>query len=224
MLFLAPLIALMPQATLAAIVVVYSIGLIKPAEFRAVLKVRRMEFVWAVAALIGVALLGTLRGILAAIIISLAALAHQVADPPVYALGRKRGTNFFRPLSKDHPDDETFPGLLMMRLEGRIFFANADRIGQKMRLLIQQHKPKIVAVHFRSVIDLEYTALKTLIEAESKLREQGILLWLVGLNPKVLDMVMRSQLGEILGRERMFFNLEMAVAKHQSLPQTERQP
>ena len=222
MLFLAPLIALMPQATLAAIVIVYSIGLIKPAEFRAVLKIRRMEFLWAVAALVGVALLGTLKGILAAIIISLAALAHQVADPPVYVLGRKRGTNFFRPLSKEHPDDETFPELLLMRLEGRIFFANANRIGQKMRLLIEDHKPRIVAVHFRSVIDLEYPALKTLVESERRLREHGVLLWMVGLNPKVMEMVMRSPLGETLGRERMFFNLEMAVAKYQELKATER--
>jgi len=223
MLFLAPLIALMPQATLAAIVIVYSIGLIKPAEFRAVRKVRRMEFRWAIAALAGVVFLGTLKGILAAIIISMAALAHQVADPPVYVLGRKRRTNFFRPLSKDHPDDETFPGLLMMRLEGRIFFANADRISQKIKLLIEEHNPRIVALHLRSVIDLEYTALKILIEAERKGREQGMSLWLVGLNPKVLDMVMRSPLGETLGRERMFFNLEMAVAKYLSLPATERQ-
>jgi MFS superfamily sulfate permease-like transporter len=78
MLFLAPLIALMPQATLAAIVIVYSIGLIKPAEFRAVRKVRRMEFRWAIAALLGVVLLGTLRGILVAIIISLVGLAHRL--------------------------------------------------------------------------------------------------------------------------------------------------
>jgi sulfate permease, SulP family len=218
MLFLAPLIALMPHATLAAIVIVYSIGLIKPAEFRAILKIRRMEFIWAVAALIGVVLLGTLKGILVAIIISLVALAHQVADPPVQALGRKRGTNVFRSLSKDHQDDETFPGLLLMRLEGRVFFVNAGRIGQKMRLLIDESKPRIIAVDLSAVIDLEYTALKALIEAERKVRERGVLLWLVGLNQNVLAMVMRSQLGETLGRERMFFNLEMAVAKYLELP------
>ena len=223
MLLLAPLIALMPQATLAAIVIVYSIGLIKPAEFRAVRKVRRMEFHWAIAALLGVVLLGTLKGILVAIIVSLVGLAYQVADPPVQVLGRKRGTNVFRFLSKDHPDDETFPGLLLMRLEGRIFFANAARIGQKMRLLIDASNPKIIAVDLSGVIDLEYTALKTLIEAERKERERGVLLWLVGLNQEVLAMVMRSQLGETLGRERMFFNLEMAVAKYLSLPATERQ-
>jgi sulfate permease, SulP family len=214
MLFLAPLIGLMPQATLAAIVIVYSFGLIKPAEFRAILKIRRTEFIWAVAALIGVVLLGTLKGILAAIILSLVALAYQVADPPVQALGRKRGTNVFRPLSKEHADDETFPGLLLMRLEGRVFFANADRIGQKMRILVEESNPKIIAVDLSAVTDLEYTALKTLIEAEHKARERGVLLWLVGLNQAVMTMVMRSQLGETLGRERMFFNLEMAVAKH----------
>src|SRR6185369_9414084 len=83
MLLLAPLIALMPQATLAAVVIVYSIGLIKPAEFRAILKIRRTEFAWALAAFAGVVALGTLKGIIVAIVISLVGLAYQVADPPV---------------------------------------------------------------------------------------------------------------------------------------------
>ena len=73
----------------------YSIGLIKPAEFRTILQVRRTEFVWAVVAVAGVVLLGTLQGILVAIVVSLVALAQQVADPPVYVLGRKPGTNVF---------------------------------------------------------------------------------------------------------------------------------
>ncbi len=115
MLFLAPWIGLMPQATLAAVVVVYSMGLIKPAEFRSILRIRRTEFVWALAAFAGVMLLGTLNGILIAIILSLVALAYQVADPPVYILGRKPGSNVFRPRSKEHPEDETFPDLLLVR-------------------------------------------------------------------------------------------------------------
>ena len=98
MLLLAPLIGLMPEATLGAVVIVYSIGLIKPAEFRAILKVRRMEFVWAIAALMGVVFLGTLKGILVAIVVSLVALAYQATNPPVHVLGRKPGTNVFRPL------------------------------------------------------------------------------------------------------------------------------
>ena len=68
MLFLAPLVSLMPKATLAAVVIVYSVGLIKPEEFRSILTVRRMEFIWALAACAGVVLLGTLKGILVAIV------------------------------------------------------------------------------------------------------------------------------------------------------------
>jgi len=216
MLLLAPLIGLMPHATLAAVVIVYSVGLIKPADFRAILEVRQTEFVWALVALAGVMFLGTLQGIVVAIIVSLIALAYQVADPPVHVLGRKPGTDAFRPRSAEHPEDETFPGLLMLRPEGRVFFANAERIGEKMRPLIVEAKPRVVALDLGGVYDLEYTALKMLTEAEKGERQKGVLLWLVGLNPGVLAMVQRSPLGKILGRERMFFTLEQAVAKYQA--------
>lgn len=213
MLFLAPLMARMPQATLAAVVIVYSVGLIKPQEFRSILRIRRTEFIWAVAALAGVVLLGTLKGIVVAIVVSLVALAHQVANPPLYVLGRKPGTNVFRPRTKEHPEDETFPGLLLLRLEGRVFFANAGHIREKMKPLLDEAKPKVLGLDLSGVMDLEYTALKMLIEAEKRGRERGTSLWLVGLNPDVLAMVQRSPLAQALGREGMHFNLEVAVAK-----------
>jgi sulfate permease, SulP family len=217
MLLLAPMISLMPQATLAAVVVVYSIGLIKPAEFRAILSIRRTEFIWALVAFAGVVLVGTLKGILVAIIVSLFALAYQVADPPVYILGRKRGTNVFRPRSEENIGDEEFPGLLILRVEGRVFFANASQIANKIRPLVEQYKPRIVALDMSGVPDLEYSALKTLTNAEERNREQGIRLWLVGMNPQVLAMVRNSQLGAALGRKGMKFNLEMAVAQYQTM-------
>jgi sulfate permease, SulP family len=215
MLILAPLIGLMPHATLAAVVIVYSIGLIHPAEFRTILKVRRTEFFWAVAALAGVVLLGTLQGIVVAIVVSLVALAYQTANPPVHVLGRKPGTNVFRPRSTEHPEDEAFPGLLLLRLEGRIFFANAERIAEKIRALVGEAKPRIVALDLSGVPDLEYTALKMLTEGEKRQRAHGVSLWLVGLNPEVWKVVQNSELSQTLGRERMFFNLEAAVAKYQ---------
>jgi high affinity sulfate transporter 1 len=217
MLLLAPLIALMPQATLAAVVIVYSIGLIKPAEFRAILRIRLNEFTWAIAAFAGVVALGTLKGIVVAIVLSLVGLAYQVADPPVYVLGRKPGTNVFRSRTKEHPEDETFPGLLILRPEGRIFFANAERIAEKMRHLADEAKPRVVAIDLSAVPDLEYTALKALVEGEKRQRERGVRMWLVGLNPGVLRVVQKSPLGVVLGREELHFNLEAAVARFQAL-------
>jgi sulfate permease, SulP family len=215
MLMLSPYIGLMPHAVLAGTVIVYSVGLIKPAEFRNILSIRRTEFMWAVAAFLGVITLGTLKGILVAIIISLVALGQQVADPPVHVLGRKRGTNVFRPRSPEHPDDETFAGLLLLRPEGRLFFLNAERIGEKIRPLIDAAKPKVVAFDLSRVFDLEYSALKMLIEAEKRQREAGVMLWLVGLNPQVYAVIQRSPLGPILGTERMMFDLEIAIDKFQ---------
>ena len=217
MVLLAPMIAFMPQATLAAVVIVYSIGLIKPAEFRAILSIRRTEFIWAVVAFAGVVLIGTLKGILVAIIVSLFALAYQVADPNVYILGRKRGTNVFRPRSEANPDDEEFPGLLIIRVEGRIFFANVGPIAQKMRPLVDKYKPSVVAMDMSGVTDIEYSALKTLTDAKRRYGHQGTRLWLVGMNPHVLQMVRKTQLGADLGREGMLFNLELAVAKYQAI-------
>ncbi|HTO50365.1 MAG TPA: SulP family inorganic anion transporter [Burkholderiales bacterium] len=217
LLLLAPVIALMPQAALAAVVVAYSLDLISPAEFAEIRRVRRIEFRWALIAFAGVVLLGTLKGILVAVIASLLALAQQAYSPPVYAMSRKRGTQVFRALSKEHPDDETWPGLLILRTEGRLFFANAQRVAERMRPLIEQAKPAVVVLDCSAVIDIEYTAVKMLVEAEEKLRGEGVAVWLAALNPEALAVVQRSKLGETLGRERMVFNLETAVERFEKL-------
>ncbi len=215
LLLLAPLIALMPNAVLAAVVIVYSVPLIKPEEFRAIARIRRTEFYWAAVACLGVILLGTLRGIVVAVILSLLALAQQANNPPLHVLGRKRGTQIFRARSTRHADDETWPGLLLMRPEGRIFFANAERLGDEMRARIREADPKVVILDCRAVIDIEYTALRMLEAAEENLRREGIVLWLTALNPNVLEVVQRSGLGKTLGRERMFFKLQTAVETYE---------
>ena len=214
MLLLAPLLGLMPHAVLAAVVIVYSVGLIKLPDFRNILRIRKTEFIWAVAAVLSVMLLGTLKGILVAIIVSLVALAQQSANPRVYVLGRKRGTNVFRPRTPESADDESFPGLLLVRLEGRVFFLNAERIAEQLRLFVAESKPQVVVLDLSGVFDLEYSALKMLIAAEKRQRAAGVSLWLAGVPPDVYGVVQRSGLGETLGRERLAHNLEIAVERY----------
>jgi MFS superfamily sulfate permease-like transporter len=223
LLLFAPVIAPMPLAALAAVVVAYSFDLIKPAEFEAIRRVRRTEFGWALTAFAGVVVLGTLRGILVAVIASLLSLAHQAYNPPVYAMGRKRGTQLFRPISND-VDDETWAGLVILRVEGRLFFANVQRVADQMLPLIELARPLVVALDCSAVFDIEYTAIKMLIEAEMKMRDQGIALWLVALNPDALDVVQRSKLGETLERERIVSSLETAVQQFQQLEIPDRRP
>ena len=217
MLLLAPMLGLMPNATLAAVVIVYPVGLIKPAEFHAIRAVRSMEFRWAVIACVGVLVFGTLKGIVVAIIASMIGLASQAAHPRVSVIGRKRGTDVLRPLSPDYPDDETFEGLLIVRPEGRLFFVNAQNVFDQISALVATHKPRVLALDLSVTPDLEYSALQTLIEHEQRATGTGALIWVVGLNPTVLEMARNAGMFERLGRERMLFNATEAIQRYQSM-------
>ena len=215
MLFLAPVLGLMPHATLAAVVIFYSIGLVNLSEFRAIRKVRRMEFRWAVLACLGVLIWGTLQGIVVAIVISLLALARQSIHPHISVIGRKPGTDILRPLIPEHPDDETFGELLIIRPEGRIFFINAQETGEKMRDLVKQHNPRVVVMDMSRVSDIEYTALQMLIEGEKMVANENYTLWLAGLNPEALTVVRRSGLADQLGKDRLWPNTREAIKHYQ---------
>lgn len=217
MLLLAPLLGLLPNPALAAVVIVYSVGLIQPLEFLAIRKVRTMEFRWAIIAALGVLMFGTLKGIVVAIIVSLIGLSSQAAYPRVSVIGRKRGADVLRPLSPEYPDDETFEGLLIVRPEGRLFFVNVQYVADQIGALVAQHKPRVLAVDMSRVPDIEYSALQMLIESDKRSTERGAVVWLVGLNPSALEVVRNAGLDERLGRERMLFNARAAIERYQAL-------
>jgi sulfate permease, SulP family len=210
LLFLAPLTSLLPQATLGALVLVTAARLVSTSEFRAIQQIRWVELGWALIAFAGVLVLGTLEGILVAVVISLMVLLYYANHPPVYLVGRMLRTNVFRSLT-DHPSDETFPGLLLLRTEGLLYFASAPRALENMEEIIRRHPPSVVVLDCSAVSNIEYTALKLLSEFDDKLRASGRMLWLAALNPDALQVVERAPLGQTLGRERMFYNLEEAV-------------
>jgi len=217
MLLLAPLLGLMPNATLAAVVIVYSVGLIQPVEFLAIRKVRTMEFRWALIACVGVLVFGTLKGIVVAIIVSMIGLASQTAHPRVSIIGRKRGADVLRPLSPEHPDDETFEGLLIVRPEGRLFFVNAQNVSEQIDALVAKHNPRVLAMDMSRVPDIEFSALQMMMESEQRATERGAVVWLTGLNPGVLEVVRKAGLEQRLGRERMLFNARAAIERYQAM-------
>lgn len=217
MLFLAPLLGRMPQATLAGVVIVYSVSLINPKEFVAIHRVRKMEFIWALVAFSGVLIFGTLQGILVAIVVSLLGLLGEEANAKVQVIGKKPGEDFLRPLSPDHPDDETFEGLLLLRPEGRLFFANADHVAQQIQKHLKSYQPRVVVLDLSRVIDIEYSALQMLVEGEKRSTAEGMTYWLAGLNPSALEGVRAIGLAERLGSGRLLVNSRKAIAQFQEM-------
>ena len=189
-----------------------------PAEFRAIRRVRAMEFRWALVACAGVLVFGTLKGIVVAIIVSMTGLASQAAHPRVSVIGRKRGADVLRPLLPEHPDDETFQGVLIVRPEGRLFFVNAQIVGERVSALVAKHRPRVLALDMSRVSDIECSALQALIDGERRSAERVVGLCLAGLNPGVLEVVRRAGLDERLGPQRMLFNVRAAIERLQALP------
>jgi SulP family sulfate permease len=228
MLLLAPLLSFMPHATLAAVVIVYSVGLIDPSEFRAMLRIRPMEFRWAVIAALGVLIFGTLQGILVAITVSTLALARQSIQMRVAIIGKKLGADVIRPLSPEHPDDETFDGLLILRPVGRLYFLNVEEVLAQVQSLIAEKTPEVVVLDLSRISDIEYSALKSLETFVMRESEGSPTTWLAGMNPEVLEMVRNAGLDRQVGENRMLINTRAAIAKFQALNaapnNTERNP
>jgi SulP family sulfate permease len=211
LLFLAPVLAKMPHTALAAVVIATTIHHVSPAPFVRIRKFRTLEFTWAIAAAAGVVFLGTLDGILVAVVLSMIGLMYLGNNPPVYEMVRKRGTDVFRAKSAEHPDDESFPGLLIVRTDARVHFGNIEHIGDRMWPLIRAANPKVVLIDCSSIAGFEYTALERLDAAEEQLQSEGVEMWLAALTPEAFALVQRTPLGARLGRERLHFTVERAV-------------
>jgi sulfate permease, SulP family len=220
LLFLSRLIGMLPKAALATVIMVAALAMIKLEDFRAIARVRRDEWAWAIVTLAGVVLLGTLKGILIAVVVSVLTIIYQANHPAVYAVAWNRAKEVFRRFGED-ASDETFPGLLILRTEGRLTCANAENVNERMQSLVAESQPRVIALECSAIPDIEYTALVMLSDAERRLRERGVSLWLVAVNPDLLKIIDRSTLGAAVGPERRFFNLRQALEAWQRIDDRE---
>ena len=92
-----------------------------------------------------------------------------------------------------------------------MLFSSAPNATDAFWELVEEADPRVVAIDCSAVPDIEYTALSLLTEFEERLSELGITLWLAALNPEPLEIIERAPLGQVLGQDRLFFNLEQVV-------------
>jgi high affinity sulfate transporter 1 len=127
LLFLTGLLRNLPKAVLAAIVFVAVKGLIDLGEIGRLRRLSRLEFRVAMIALVGVLLLGILKGVLVAVIASILLLLHRAAFPHVAFLGRIPNTTRFSDLARN-PDNERTPGISIFRVEASLVYFNVDHV------------------------------------------------------------------------------------------------
>ena len=134
---LAPLFSDLPKAVLGAVIIdAVVFGMIDIPELRRLHRVTRFDFWIAIAAIVGVLSAGVLAGVVIGVVLSLGWLVYVATRPPMPLLGREAGTQVFRDLD-EHPDDETFPGIAVLRLDGGLFFATAEALEDRVRALTE---------------------------------------------------------------------------------------
>ena len=107
-------------------------GMMDVPEMRRLFRVQRFDFWIAVAAVAGTLVFGVLAGVMIGIGLSLLWLISVATRPPMPLLGREQGTQVYRELD-EHPTDEQFPGIVVLRLDGGLFFATSDALEDRVR-------------------------------------------------------------------------------------------
>jgi sulfate permease, SulP family len=138
LIFLAPLFSDLPKAVLAAVIIdAVVFGMIDIPEFRRLYRVTRFDFWIAMVAFLGVLSAGVLFGVLIGIVLSLGWLIYVATQPSMPLLGREPDTQVFRDID-ENPEDETFEGIVVLRLDGGLFFATAEALENRIRDLVHE--------------------------------------------------------------------------------------
>jgi high affinity sulfate transporter 1 len=172
---LTPLFRNMPHPALAAIVIAAMLHLSKPSYLHGLFVRSRWEFAVAVIVVAGELTLGVLQGIGLGVVLALLMLIYRTSHPQGAVLGQLPGTEAYRDVDR-HPEAMTFPGLLIWRAGGDLFFASVGHVGVGLKAALAASKPpaKHVLVDAGSVNFIDTSACDALLGAVKELKSQGI--------------------------------------------------
>jgi high affinity sulfate transporter 1 len=210
MLFLMPLFHDLPEAVLGAIVIAAVSHLVDVKALRRLRRVDSTDFVIAILCFAGVLVFGLLIGLAIAVGLSLLALVYRAYRPSYAVLGRAPGAvddERFRFRGVDnHPDAETFPGLVILRVDGELFFANARWFRDVVRSLVRDQSPPVreLLVHAGAVPHIDTTAAQMLRELIAELEEAGTTLAFARATTGLVHDLERNGITRLVGDDRFF--------------------
>ena len=212
----------LPVAALGAVVIAASLSLVEIRGIVRLYHVRRSEFAHAIVCFLGVALLGVIPGIFAAVGLSLLSFIWRAWRPYDAVLGLVDGLKGFHDIAR-HADAKRIPGLVLFRWDAPLFFANAEIfLEHVVRAVSAAPTPtKWVVVAAEPVTDVDITAADALAELDEKLHQAGIELCFAEMKGPVKDHLKRYGLFAKLGTENFFTTIDQAVDRYLEVHPTE---
>ncbi len=214
LLFLTGLFRNLPDAVLAAVVLVAVKGLIEFGELRHLFRVSRLDFFAALVALVGVLLLGILNGVIFAVAASLLMVLKRSAAPHVAFLGRIPGTNRCSDLAR-HPDNEAVPGALIFRVEAPLLYFNVDHV-QRTVLERVRHEPaglRLVICDLSNAPYLDLAGVRMFARLHDELKLLNIDLLIVEAHGTQRDILRAEGLEKVVGPIHRETSLADALAE-----------
>jgi len=214
LLFLTPLLRGLPRASLAAIIVVAVFGLIDRKLPRELWRVRRRELPVLLLTFMATLTLGISTGLVLGVLASLLLFVLRTTRPHTAVLGRLPGTHVYRNLRR-FPDAEPVPGLVLVRLDAQLYFANAAFLRATLLRLVDEAPPPVraVIVDASSIHDVDVSALESLREVHRALTARGIDLYFADVKGPVRDLLHRAGFVAELGPEHFSFTTHEAVQR-----------
>jgi SulP family sulfate permease len=206
MLLLAGLFEQLPSAALGAIVIDAMVGLITLAEGRRYYRINRPDWIVYLAAMAGILFFGIIAGIVIGVVLSLLLLIARASNPAVHALGRRRGSTAYVDLAA-HDGLETTPGVLAVRIDGPLFFANANRFRDRVRELLaaEEGEVRALVIDAEAVSQTDTDGADVLTELGAELRGRGISIALARVESAVRDLWRRAGTIEAIGGDERIF-------------------
>jgi SulP family sulfate permease len=225
LLVLAPLFSDLPKPVLAALIIeAVVMGMMDLPEMRRLWRVQRFDFWVAIAALVSTLAFGVLAGVVIGIGLSLLWLVRVATNPGIALLGRQPGTQVFRELG-EHPGDEQVPGVVIIRLDGGLFFATSDTLEDRLREVIHA-TPDLtgIVLDCEGINFIDSQGAAKLLEMVELAEESGITLRLARLKASVRPTLKRDGVFARFGPDRIHGNVFRAVQAQLAAEQREDLP
>jgi SulP family sulfate permease len=211
MLFLATLFESLPGATLGAVVIDAMIGLITFAPLKRYYRVSRTDWLFFMGAGLGILFFGIMAGILIGVVLSLLMLVARASRTNVRRLQRDPTSGTYHDVSR-HEGLEQIPGVVIARVDGPLFFADADRFRERVHELVREEEaPVCIVVDAEAVHLTDTDGADILIQVEDELQAQGTALVLARVHPPVLALWKRAGVIDAVGEGRVFETVRDAV-------------
>ncbi len=212
MLLVPGLTAYLPSAALAAVVIVAASRLVDVPGFVRLLRMDRMDAILSLAAFVGVLVFGVIQGIGVAIALSLIAFVNRAWRPYRAELGRVTGLRGYHDLSR-YPEGERIPGVVIVRFDAPLFFANGGIFDDWVRSRVKAAGPGIrtVILAAEPITDIDTTAIDEFVELDDYLASHGIRLVIAEMKDPVIDVLREYGLGGRFPPERFAPTVGAAV-------------